>query len=431
MFRIVSLNKQLLTFLLLLKLKLSKPQFQHASSFMDALLMCESHKTLSKLNRLLAEATDPSALSDFFTYSPWKNDQLRRDAQAYLVDWVLQDAQSELFQRPVLISIDDSDAPKPKASKHFEPVDWHFDITQGRGYCHGAVFLTCHISYGERSTPINWRPYLREKTVRRLNRQRPPEKRLRFKSKLTLAKEMLSELAEVLPQQARIYVLYDSWYASNRLIKFCRRHGWHVICALKHNRLFFKQGAPEAKNLSRIARYTTSKRFTAVWVDAPQNSTRYWVIKLIGRLKGIGEEFAVIISKRHPGDKRPEYFLATDVTLSAKEALSLYTRRWAIEVDHLYLKNRLGLGDFRLRSVEGISKYFDLVFLTLVYLHWRKSELHDPNIKTLSDVIALHRQEQYVEFLRDFGQKVLEQNSVELAIAQFVSDEAKSELSSR
>jgi len=37
------------------------------------------------------------------------------------------------------------------------------------------------------------------------------------------------------------------------------------------------------------------------------------------------------------------------------EALSRYTRRWAVEVDHLYLKLRLGLGDFRLRRYEGVT----------------------------------------------------------------------------
>jgi len=91
-------------------------------------------------------------------------------------------------------------------------------------------------------------------------------------------------------------------------------------------------------------------------------------------LKGISKEVSVIISKRHAGDKRPEFFLCTGTSLKTGEALSLYTRRWAIEIDYLYLKTRLGLGDFRLRSMEGINRYFALTFLTLAYLSWRKVE---------------------------------------------------------
>ena len=33
-----------------------------------------------------------------------------------------------------------------------------------------------------------------------------------------------------------ICVLFDRWYAAGKLIKFIRRQGWYVICALKSNR---------------------------------------------------------------------------------------------------------------------------------------------------------------------------------------------------
>jgi hypothetical protein len=42
-------------------------------------------------------------------------------------------------------------------------------------------------------------------------------------SKYALAREMLAELAELLPKGYPVYVLFDSWYASAKLIKFCRR----------------------------------------------------------------------------------------------------------------------------------------------------------------------------------------------------------------
>jgi len=71
-------------------------------------------------------------------------------------------------------------------------------------------------------------------------------------------------------------------------------------------------------------------------------------------------------------------------------------RRWATEVDYLYLKSRLRLEDFRLRSIEGITKYFTLTFLTLAYLSWRETE------------------EQYEEMLWVFGRKALETQSVEV-----------------
>src|SRR5262245_28913686 len=89
---------------------------------------------------------------------------------------------------------------------------------------------------GPRSYAYDWRLDLREKTVRRLNKQRGPAQRLHFRKKTTLAQEMLTELQQLLPPALQVYVLCDSWSASKRLRKFCRRQHWHVVCAIKSNR---------------------------------------------------------------------------------------------------------------------------------------------------------------------------------------------------
>src|SRR5439155_8798104 len=100
-------------------------------------------------------------------------------------------------------------------------------------------------------------------------------------------------------------------------------------------------------------------------------------------------------------------------TLSAKQVLEFYTRRLDVEVDHLYLKTRLGLADFRMRSLEATTKYFSAVFLTLAYLHWRFHQTKDRSVKTLSDAIARHRHEQWQATLVDFGERVLKKRAVE------------------
>jgi len=396
---------------MILKLKLTQPQRTHALNVMEGLIVCESTKTLSAMNRLLLEPVHPSSIADFFTCSPWDNDSIRIQSQKALIDLVLEEDQKHLIKPRILISIDDSLSNKPKESKHFEPVDWHFDAKEGNAYGYGISFITMHIECDGRSTPINWRIYLKGKTVRRLNRDRDKKEKIRFRSKMSLSIEMLKEIQDLLPEGYPVYILFDSWYASKRLINFCLRKKWHVICKLKSNRVF------EGKRLSQWAHYLRSKNLSKIWIDSANTSTPYWTSVKKGRLKGLSREVCVIISKRHPGDKHPEFFLCTDTSLSAKEALSLYTRRWAIEIDYLYLKTRLGLGDFRLRSMEGINRYFTLVFLTLTYLSWRK---YEERAKSISEVIAIHRQEQYEETLKAFGRKVLEEQSVDFALKIFL-----------
>lgn len=424
MFKVVAPTKMITSFLKYIKFDLSEPQTRHLKNFMEALLACEGTKTIAKLNQLILAPTDQSAFTDFFTYSPWSNVLFRQQVYAALVSWVLEQNKDTIFPQPVYISIDDSRSQKPKSSIHFEVTDWHFNTTESHGYYYGVSFITVHIACGNRSTPIALRLYLRDKTIRRINRHRSKDKRIPFKSKYKIAKEILEELAQFIPKQVAVYVLFDSWYASAKLIKKCRRLRWHVICALKCNRKFRKKQAKQSRQLSQLARYTRNRDFYPIMVKSSDSSVRYWVNTQHGYLNDIKDEVSIFTSKRHPKDRSPEFFMTTDLSLSPRCGLSRYTRRWAVEVDHLYLKVRLGLGDFRLRSYERISRYFDLVCLTLAYLHWRRVEENDSNIKSLSDVIALHRHDQQDKFLRAFGEQILKHGSVDLAIADWLEKAA-------
>jgi hypothetical protein len=120
---------------------------------------------------------------------------VRRDGLYALVRWMLAENHNALIPNALTISIDDSKSPKPKASLHFEVTGWHLDTNEGRGFEYGVVFITVHI------VPLALRLYLRKNPLRKINRARAKGKRLPFKSKLTLAKEILKELASLLPKQ--------------------------------------------------------------------------------------------------------------------------------------------------------------------------------------------------------------------------------------
>jgi phosphatidylserine/phosphatidylglycerophosphate/cardiolipin synthase-like enzyme len=140
----------------------------------------------------------------------------------------------------IFISPDDSLGKKGKATKHLEAVDYHHNHTEStkkkQVYANGHIHVEVHLQIGPFGFLFDTRLFLREKTIRRLNRERPIYHRLYYRSKYALAREMLMELKTLLPQGHKIYVLFDSWYASAKLIKSCRRQEWHVICAIKSNR---------------------------------------------------------------------------------------------------------------------------------------------------------------------------------------------------
>jgi hypothetical protein len=396
--RIVHNSAKLCTFLEQLNLNLSKPQRQHILNLADALLVCEDEKTLAALQRQFLEAPDASNMADFLRISPWKAEEVRSALRIQQVRWAIAQAESLGLSKVMYINLDDSLGEKDKATRHLEPVDWfhdHSESTKSKPVFKNAFcYLVATVRIGKIVVTVDLRLYLRAKTVRRLNRQRPAGQDLPFRSKNSLAKSMLEALRPLLPAGWTIFVQFDSWYASEQLIKYVRRQGWHVTCGLKHNRKL------NAQRIDQIASALRHRQYLHIQVTAADgNKTIYYVRQTTGRLQNVPFDVRVFFSKRHPREKSPAYFMSTDLTRSAHQALQGYSGRWSCEVDNFYLKTQLGLCDFRVRAYEAVDKYMVVVFLTWAYVERRFQQERCAQIKTYGDLIRRHRDEHAVEWL--------------------------------
>jgi hypothetical protein len=391
---IVQHSEALTNFVLALQLALYQPQIRHLLQIVDTLIVCNQRKTLSELSRLLHRAVDPKALADFFRESPWSIEQISQPRKTFMLAKVLELAQAAGIALQILVSLDDSLGKKGKATKHLDAVDYHHNHTAStrkrQSWCNGYVYVELHVQIGPFGFLFDTRLYLREKKVRQLNRSRSKEKRLRYHSKYNLARDMLLELDALLPAGSQVYVLFDSWYASAKLINLCLRKHWQVIGALKSNRKIEKQ------RIDRYAQTLKHKPYQKITLEAvgERRAPTYYVRTVNGHLEKVRPEVYVIISKKRPGDPRPKYFLCTDTRLSAEEALKLYQKRWPVEVDNLNLKEVLGLGDFRLQSFEAIQKWFAVVTLAINYLQYTAMLAYRPKqpLPALAECKRLHQQ---------------------------------------
>ena len=400
---IVQHSRELVAFISALNIALYQPQIRHLIQLVDALLVSNETKTISGLYRLLKGQPDPKSGADFFRESPWQPEEIGSARKRWMVKTFLELASKVNTVFEIFISIDDSLGQKGKATRHLEAVDHQHNHTESsrkkQVYTNGFVYVEVHVQIGSFGFLFDTRLYLREKTVRRLNRKRSPEQRLRFRTQYALAREMLVELTTLLPKEHHVYVLFDSWYASKKLIKFCRRQRWHVICAIKSNRLINKLGMSQHNQTLRHRPY---ERVTLEAVDKQRKPPRYYTRSIQGYLEDFAEPVHAIISKTRPGDKFPKYFVCTDLSLSVQQVLRSYQKRWSVEVDNLYLKNALGLGDFRLRSFEAIQKWFAVVVLAINYLQYRMALAYNSSSSRmiLADFIRLHRLEHFQNLLR-------------------------------
>jgi hypothetical protein len=391
--QIVQHSTKLIEFLVLLQLNLSKPQYRHVLNIADAVVVCEApHKTLTSLYELIVDAPHPSNAADCLRISPWSAADLREPLRDFTIGSLMQLA-VQLEGAALFVSIDDSLTEKDKGTTCLEAVDWHHDHTKSQGkkqvYTNGTQHIEVRIQLGDQAYVYDWELYLREKTVRRLNRKRTKGQRLHFRTKYRIVRAILVNLKQRLPARFPVYVLFDSWYASNNLLKFCRRQGWHIICAIKSNRTL------DGVKLSAWNQRLKHQPYLRVNLAATDQRKRPYLVRARqGRLKNVPFEVCVLISKRHCGDKRPKYFLCTDLSLAPQQILTFYQKRWPIEVDNYYVKQLLGLGDFRVQSYEAVEKWFAIVFLAYTFLQWRLNH-KQPNerFQVVADVIRHHRQQ--------------------------------------
>jgi len=396
--RILHNSEALCAFIDQLDMQLSQPQRRHIENMADALLVCEDEKTLAGLQRQFVEAPDPSNMADFLRISPWRAQAVRRALRTNQVAWLLAEAERRGLPKLITINIDDSLGEKHKQTRHLEPVDWHYDHVESTKrrprYKNGICYLVCTLRIGDLTVSVDLRLYLRAVTVRRINRRRPKKERIPFLSKYRLAQSILVELKALLPKAWQVYVQFDSWYASAKLIKFVRRQGWHVTCGLKANRKL------NGKCLDQLAYALRHRRYTHVRVTAADGSpTTYYVRQTTGRLVDVPFDVRVFFSKRHPREQSQAYFMCTDLTRSAQQALQGYRGRWSCEVDNFYLKTQAGLIDFRVRSYEAVDKYIVVVLLAWAYVERRFACERSAQIKTYGDIIRRHRDEHAVDWL--------------------------------
>ncbi len=190
------------------------------SQLADALLVCETRKTLAALRRQFVAAPDVSNMADCLRISPWTAADLRRPLGTFMLRWAVQQAEQTGAPKVIYVNLDDSIAAKHKDTRHLEGVDWHYDHTVSTKrrphYTNGLTYLACTVAVGTIIVTFDLRLYLRASTVRRINRQRVRAQRIPFVSKLRLARRMLEALRPLLPRGWEVYVQFDSWYASPR-----------------------------------------------------------------------------------------------------------------------------------------------------------------------------------------------------------------------
>ena len=269
-----------------------------------------------------------------------------------------------------------------------EGLGWHYSHSKGR-VVYGHCLVSGQYRTGGVSFPCDFESYVPEKAA--IKQGRP------FRTKIDLAKELINRFMPL--SSETVYCILDSWFTAKEVITAGLEKGFHIIGALKGNRVFKLQ---EHGSNHRLSVYAQNMR-NASCEEITINDAAFMVKRLECWLPKIGR-VVVLVSKRKK-DRSKRYILSTDMTLSNEEILRYYSYRWDIEVGYLYCKDRLGMGQYQMRSLKAIEKFCALVFSAFGYLESLRVLSNASSIGQSRWCFTMKRKRQYVDRIADLVRK--------------------------
>ena len=326
---------------------MTAPQFKHFTRYVFGLVVAEKKKkTVEGINSIYAEKKNRSSLTRFMIESPLDMEPILNKALEKHWKHLSIRVGSNLF-----LLIDDSDT--EKSGKKIEGTGFFKCHNGKKQYIFGHNFVLLLASCNSVAIPVGIRIYLKDEYCQK--------KRIAFKNKNQLAAELIKGF--IPPKAVRISVLFDSWYLNPTLVEACQGKGYPYISQAKSNRTIYVND-----NKFSVTQYAKRQRGRALkpttYIPRSQNNP-VKAKSILVRLNQLGK-VRLVISRN---ENREYIFLITDhLRLPMIEVIRRYDLRWDIECYFRDAKQHLGLGDYQMRSLQGIVRHLYAVMIACILL---------------------------------------------------------------
>ncbi len=314
----------------------TKPSYHSFTQLTSAVITGEKSRTVASLQKSISGGKSRTAYEYFFNEAKWDESAVaQRKADLFFKEAGLSRGDK------LLLVIDDTYVEK-KGDKT-DGVGKFYDHARGR-YINGNNFVTSCLQVGDAYIPHKARMYLKEEAAEAMCEE--------FRTKPEIAyKDMIEPLQ--IPEGVKLYVVFDSWWYSSDLIRDTLELGHQVICQLKSNKKL--EGDVNVSELANIVKYHKVK------IDVRGKEKVYLAVEQIVGIPGLGE-VKLVISRREK-NKKPNFYMSTDITLSLEEVLEIYENRWNIELAHREANQKFGFKEYQMRGKKAIERFMQLSFL--------------------------------------------------------------------
>jgi hypothetical protein len=213
------------------------------------------------------------------------------------------------------------------------------------GFGPGQIVVVGAVRIGPFTLPFWVEPIWNKHWAKVLKRPR--------RTQVQVAEDIIRQFAP--PEGWEVVVLFDSFFACNKVLRACQDKQFIYVTNLKGNRKVraYRPLRPVGTYASNILRHSQEavfndgKTFLAAYRDS--------------ELPGVGN--IRLVFPRKPGHNRIYHLATNSLTATMQEIIGWYLCRWTIEYLFKDVKHNLGMGDYAARSLTGVRNHLRFVFM--------------------------------------------------------------------
>jgi len=176
-----------------------------------------------------------------------------------------------------------------------------------------------------------------------------------------------------------VLVLADSGYDNKKIEQAIADKGWHLIIALSKTRSVKSDAlylsTPTSQQWCHIDTFfRRHRRLKWDTIRLATSGTKrkrmdFRVRHTAGYLRYVGKVELVCSEQRHRPDGRRKYLACNDLRATARQIVTGYRMRWAVELFHKCVKQHLGFEDVATHSFDAVLSHVHWVYCAYILLH--------------------------------------------------------------
>jgi Transposase DDE domain len=259
-----------------------------------------------------------------------------------------------------------------RASLHPENTQ---TFNHGKGYVIGHQWTNIILVLGDILIPLNPIPFYSKRYCRThaFAYQSEHERVVAYLGALAL-EDYLGAY-----DRREVLVLADSGYDDKKIEKAIAAKGWHFIIALSKTRSVKSEAlylsTPTAQQWCHIDTFFRRHRrlkWDTIRLATSGHKRKRMDVRVrhtAGYLRSVGKVELVCSEWRHRPDGRRKYLACNDLRATARQIVTGYRMRWAVELFHKCVKQHLGFEDVATHGFDAVLAHVHWVYGAYILLH--------------------------------------------------------------